>query len=81
MPLSFHVPLLGQDWKAYTAVMTARKVCLKAVMVIRNGKRSWSGEYECSICGLHFRPDPNDAAKLSRDFAEHAECEHAQAKQ
>ena len=46
-------------------------------MVIRNGKRSWSGEYECSICGLRFRPDPNDVGKLLREFAEHEMSEHA----
>jgi hypothetical protein len=50
-------------------------------MVIRSGKPCWSGEYECSICGLRFRPDPNDAAKLSREFAEHGEREHGQGMQ
>jgi hypothetical protein len=50
-------------------------------MVIRNGRRCWSGEYECSICGLHFCPDPKDAGKLSREFAEHGVREHAQVMQ
>ena len=47
------------------------KVCLKAVMTVREGKRVWSGEYACSICGLRFRPDPTDPAKLLRDFEAH----------
>jgi hypothetical protein len=58
--------------------MGAGKVCLKAVMVVRNGKSCWGGEYACSICGLRFLPDPRDAAKLSTEFAEHAAREHAQ---
>jgi len=58
--------------------MIAKKVCLKAIMVVRQGKRSWSGEYECSICNLHFRPDPNDVGKLTREFEEHRVREHAQ---
>jgi hypothetical protein len=58
--------------------MSVEKVCLRAVMVVRDGKSCWSGEYACSICGWRFRPDPSDAAKLTRDFAEHSEREHAQ---
>jgi hypothetical protein len=61
--------------------MIARKVCLKAVMVVRDGKRRWSGEYECSICKLRFRPDPHDAGKLSSEFAEHQAREHAEGTQ
>jgi hypothetical protein len=53
--------------------MPATKVCLKAVMIIRDGKRVWSGEYACSICGLRFRPDPADPAKLTLEFSAHAE--------
>jgi len=49
----------------------AQKVCLKAVMTVREGKRIWTGEYACSICGLRFRPDPTDPAKLSLDFSKH----------
>jgi len=51
--------------------MLAKKVCLRAVMTNREGKRAWSGEYACSICGLRFRPDPTDPAKLSLDFSTH----------
>ncbi|HLJ24199.1 MAG TPA: hypothetical protein VKT71_08845 [Candidatus Acidoferrales bacterium] len=58
-----------------------RKICLKAVMVARDGKSCWSGEYRCSICGARFRPDPGDATKLTRDFAEHEAREHAKEKQ
>jgi hypothetical protein len=53
--------------------MLAKKICLRAVMAIREGKRVWSGEYACSICGLRFRPDPIDPAKLSLDFSIHQE--------
>ena len=53
--------------------MRAKKICLRAVMAIREGKRVWSGEYACSICGLRFRPDPTDPAKLSLDFSVHQE--------
>ena len=53
--------------------MPARKVCLKAVMTNRENKRVWSGDYACSICGLRFRPDPADPAKLLRDFWAHKE--------
>jgi hypothetical protein len=49
----------------------AQKVCLKAVMTVREDKRVWSGEYACSVCGMRFRPDPNDPAKLSLDFSTH----------
>ncbi len=42
-------------------------------MTVREGKRVWTGEYACSICGLRFRPDPTDLAKLSRDFSKHQE--------
>jgi hypothetical protein len=51
--------------------MLAKKICLKAIMTNREGKRVWTGEYACSICGLRFRPDPIDAAKLSLDFSAH----------
>jgi hypothetical protein len=40
-------------------------------MTNHEGKRKWTGEYACSICGLRFRPDPNDPAKLSLDFSIH----------
>jgi hypothetical protein len=53
--------------------MPAKKICLRAVMAIREGKRVWSGEYACSICGMRFRPDPTDPAKLSLDFSVHQE--------
>ncbi len=45
-------------------------------MVVRDGKSCWSGEYRCSICDLRFRPDPRDAAKLSREFEQHTGLEH-----
>jgi len=51
--------------------MPAEKVCLRAVMTNREGKRIWTGEYACSICGLRFRPDPIDPGKLSLDFSTH----------
>jgi hypothetical protein len=51
--------------------MPAEKICLRAVMASREGKRVWTGEYACSICGLRFRPDPTDAEKLTLDFAKH----------
>jgi hypothetical protein len=53
--------------------MPSEKICLKAVMTSREGKRVWSGEYACSICGLRFRPDPTDPAKLSHKFSIHQE--------
>jgi hypothetical protein len=40
-------------------------------MSSQEGKRIWTGDYACSICGLRFRPDPTDPAKLSLDFAAH----------
>ncbi|MGB6200811.1 MAG: hypothetical protein WA871_01925 [Candidatus Acidiferrales bacterium] len=40
-------------------------------MADRNGKRIWTGEYACSICGKRFRPDPADAGRLSREFSTH----------
>ena len=49
--------------------MLAKKICLRAVMTSREGKRVWTGEYCCSICGMRFRPDPTDPEKLSLDFA------------
>jgi hypothetical protein len=49
----------------------SKKVCLKAVIANREGKRIWTGEYACSICGLRFRPDPSDPVKLTLDFATH----------
>jgi hypothetical protein len=51
--------------------MLASKICLRAVMTTREGKRVWSGEYACSICGLRFRPDPTDPVKLSLEFSTH----------
>jgi len=53
--------------------MLAIKVCLRAVMTDREGKRIWTGDYACSICGLRFRPDPTDSGKLSVDFSAHKE--------
>ena len=55
----------------YAFLMPAGKICLKAVMTSGEGKRIWTGEYACSICGLRFRPDPSDPAKLSTDFSAH----------
>jgi hypothetical protein len=40
-------------------------------MASREGKLVWTGDYGCSICGLRFRPDPTDPAKLSLDFSAH----------
>jgi hypothetical protein len=57
--------------------MPDKKVCLRAVMAIRDGKRIWTGDYACSTCGLRFRPDPTDPSKLSRDFSIHKEQHHA----
>jgi hypothetical protein len=51
--------------------MQVEKVCLKAIMTNREGKRVWTGEYACSICGLRFHPDPRDPGKLSLDFSIH----------
>jgi hypothetical protein len=51
--------------------MLPKKICLKAVMTNREGKRVWTGEYACSICGMRFRPDPADPGKLSLDFSAH----------
>jgi hypothetical protein len=51
--------------------MSVKKVCLKAVMTKWEGKNVWTGEYACSICGLRFRPDPANPARLSMDFARH----------
>jgi hypothetical protein len=56
--------------------MPEEKVCLKAVMTSREGKSMWTGEYACSICGLRFRPDPADPARLSMDFSKHAGQRH-----
>ena len=53
--------------------MPDRKVCLRAVMTNRGGKRVWTGDYACSICGLRFRPDPTDPGKLSLEFSIHKE--------
>ncbi len=52
--------------------MLAKKVCLRAVMATREGKRVWAGEYACSICGQRFHPDAKDPARLTDDFARHA---------
>jgi len=51
--------------------MPDNKVCLKAVMTNREGRRVWAGEYACSICGLRFHPDSANPAKLSLDFSAH----------
>jgi hypothetical protein len=56
--------------------MLAKKICLRAVMTNREGKRVWTGEYACSICGLRFRPDPTDPGKLSLDFETHHKDQH-----
>jgi hypothetical protein len=40
-------------------------------MTSLEGKRTWTGDYACSICGLRFRPDPTDPSKLLLDFATH----------
>lgn len=40
-------------------------------MQVDNGKRVWSGQYECSLCGLRFVPDSRDPGKLTRDFDDH----------
>jgi hypothetical protein len=53
--------------------MPAEKICLRAVMTNREGKRVWTGEYACSICGLRFHPDPADPGKLSLEFSMHRE--------
>jgi hypothetical protein len=58
--------------------MQGKKICLRAVMTSREGKNVWTGEYACSICGLRFRPDPGDPAKLSIDFSTHKD-EHTTA--
>jgi hypothetical protein len=51
--------------------MRTKKICLRAVMISREGKSTWSGEYACSICGQRFHPDPHDPAELSREFETH----------
>jgi hypothetical protein len=51
--------------------MFAKKICLRAVMTNREGKRIWTVQYGCSICDLPFRPDPTDPGKLSLDFSTH----------
>jgi hypothetical protein len=58
--------------------MPGKKICLRAVMASRDGKSVWTGEYACSICGLRFRPDPADPARLSVEFSAHQEL-HAPA--
>ena len=70
-------PLHHCYWRGYTANMANEKICLKAVMVSRDGRLHWAGEYKCSACGVLFRPDPNDAGRLAREFADHVENEHA----
>ena len=57
--------------------MLAKKICLRAVMTNSEGKRVWTGEYACSICGLRFRPDPADPGKLSVDFSAHKDLHPA----
>jgi hypothetical protein len=51
--------------------MRAKKVCLRAVMINREGRSAWSGEYACSICGQRFYPDLSNPAKLTNDFEIH----------
>jgi hypothetical protein len=57
--------------------MPPEKICLRAVIATRDGKRVWAGEYACSICGRRFRPDPTDPGKLSLDFSIHRDQHHA----
>jgi hypothetical protein len=52
--------------------MSEKKVCLRAVMSVREDKRVWAGEYACSICGQRFHPDAKDPAKLTEDFSKHS---------
>ena len=47
--------------------MPTKQTFLKPVMA---GKR-WAGTYECSRCGIRFKPDLNDPGKLSREFTVH----------
>jgi hypothetical protein len=51
--------------------MPAKKVCLRAVMTDWEDKSVWTGEYACSICGVRFRPDPINPARLSFEFSIH----------
>jgi hypothetical protein len=51
--------------------MTEKKVRLKAIMEARSGRSIWTGVYECSACGLVFRPDSNDKGKLLEEFEAH----------
>ena len=51
--------------------MTKKKVHLKAVMEARNGRSIWTGAYECSACGIIFRPDLIDKRKLLEEFEAH----------
>lgn len=60
--------------------MAAKRAFLKAIMGTRNGKRVWTGDYECSECGDRFRPDTTDLGKLSREFGSHALARHNTAK-
>jgi hypothetical protein len=53
--------------------VSIKKICLRAVTASRDGKTVWTGEYACSICGLRFRPDPAEPAKLLADFSVHQE--------
>jgi hypothetical protein len=59
--------------------MPDEKICLKAVMTSREGRRVWSGEYACSICGQRFYPDPADPARLTANFSIHKEKHEASA--
>jgi hypothetical protein len=59
--------------------MPAKKLCLRAVMTNRGGRSVWTGEYACSICGLRFRPDAADPARLSLDFSIHKDQHRAAA--
>jgi hypothetical protein len=56
--------------------MRTKKVCLRAVMINREGRSTWGGEYACSICGQRFHPDRSDPAKLTSDFEAHKEKHH-----
>ncbi len=58
--------------------MRQKKVCLRAVMALQEGKRVWTGEYACSACGQRFRPDAADPEKLSLEFSTHKEKHHAE---
>jgi len=58
--------------------MPEKKVCLRAVISIREGKSVWAGEYACSICGQRFHPDATDPAKPTFEFSKHS-AQHSDA--